>query len=95
MEFRALPAYWALTWEAWGQGGGKGAEEEEEGGGAVDSRVHEKSLEGTGRDDSGAAGQARGLLLPAVLQCGPQLMSCMCARTCGIIDYRRPVTYLF
>lgn len=49
-----------------------------------------RAWEGAGRDDSGAASQARSLLLSAVVQCGPQLISCMCARTCRIIHYRTP-----
>lgn len=49
-----------------------------------------RAWEGAGRDDSGAASQACSLLLSAVVQCGPQLMSCMCARTCRIIHYRTP-----
>lgn len=43
-----------------------------------------RAWEGARRDDSRPAGPPHGLLLPAVMRYGPQLMSCMCARTCRI-----------
>lgn len=46
------------------------------------------------RDDSGAAGQPRGVL-PAVMHYGRQLMSCTCARMYRIADYKRQAMYFF
>lgn len=74
--------------------GGKGVKEEEEGDRVSGQSVSvRRAWEGTGRDDSRAAGQPRGLL-PAIMQYGPQLMSCVYVRTGTIVGYRRPATYL-